>query len=90
MDDSARGRYYMILGRNLFTELGLNIKFSKHVIEANDGPLIGSTAPMVDLGPYIFKYLNAGKLNTKNLLLTLTSKKYMSHNMYVLLLNNCA
>ena len=47
VDDSARCRYNMILVRYLLTELGLNLKFSEHVIEADYGPFIGSTAPMV-------------------------------------------
>ena len=38
VDDSAKGRYNIILGRDLLTELGLNIKLSEHVIEADDGP----------------------------------------------------
>ena len=62
MDDSARGRYDMILCRDLLTALWLNIKFPKNIIEADDGPFKGSTAPMVDLGVYIFKYLNIGKI----------------------------
>ena len=52
VDDSAKGRYDTILGRYLLTDLGLNLKFSDHVIEADDGPFKGSTAPMVDLGTY--------------------------------------
>ena len=63
--DSARDRYDMILGRYILTELGLNQNKIKHVIEASDGSFIGSTAPMVDLGAYLFKYLNTGKLNLK-------------------------
>ena len=51
----------MILGRDLLTELGLNLKLSEHVIKLDDGPLKGSTAPMVDLGTYQFKYLNTGE-----------------------------
>ena len=58
VDDSAKDRYDMILGRYLLTELGLNLKFSEHVIKADDGPFKGSTAPMVDFGTYIFKDLN--------------------------------
>ena len=50
----------MILGPDILTELGLNLKFSEHVIEADDGNFKGSTTPMVDLGTYIFKYLNTG------------------------------
>ena len=52
----------MILGRYILTALGLNIKFSDNVIEADDGPFKGSTAPMVDLGMYSFTYLNAGNI----------------------------
>ena len=39
----------MILGRDLLTELELNLKFSEHFIEANDGPFKGSTIIMVNL-----------------------------------------
>ena len=56
VDYSAKGRYDMILGQNLLTELGLNLKRSKHVIKADYGHFDGSTTPMVDLGTYIFEY----------------------------------
>ena len=59
---SNRSMYYMILGRYMLTELVLNLKNSKHVIESDNGPLIGSTSPMVDLGAYVFKYLNTVKI----------------------------
>ena len=36
---------------------------------------------MVDVGVYLFKDLNTGKLNLKNCLLMFTSRKYMSQNM---------
>ena len=36
--ESAKGRYDIILGRYLLTGLGLNLKFSEHVIEEYDGP----------------------------------------------------
>ena len=62
VDDSTKGRYDMILGQYLLTELGLNLKFSDHAIEADDGTFIGSTTPMVDLGTYEFKILNTGKI----------------------------
>ena len=52
MDDFDKGRYNMILGRYILTELGINIEWSNHVIEADDVPYKGSTAPMVDLGTY--------------------------------------
>ena len=32
VDDSTKGRYYMILGRDILIELGLNLKLSDHVI----------------------------------------------------------
>ena len=62
MDDSAKGRYDMILGIHLLTELGLNIKFSEHVIKADDGHFKGSTTPMVDLGTHKFKDINTEKI----------------------------
>ena len=61
MAESAKSRYDMILGRDKLTELGLNLKLSEHVIKLDDGPLKGSTAPMVDLGTYQLKYLNTGE-----------------------------
>ena len=60
VDDSAKVRYDIILGWDISKELGLNIKFSERIIEADDGPFNVSTTPMVDLGTYIFKYLNTG------------------------------
>ena len=53
--DSNKGRWDMILGKYLLTELGLNLKLSEQVIKADDGPFKGSTLPMVDLVTYIFK-----------------------------------
>ena len=49
VDEYDEGRYDMVLGRDILTELGLKLKFSEHVIEAGDGPLKGPTTPMVDL-----------------------------------------
>ena len=40
---------------------------------------------MVDLGAYIYKYLNTYKLHLRNCLLMLKSKNYMSNNMHLLL-----
>ena len=42
--------------------MGLNLKSSEHVIEADVVPLKGSTPPMVDMDTYQFKYLNTGKI----------------------------
>ena len=52
MDDSAKGGYDMILGRDLITDLLLNLKLFDRVIEADGGPFKGYTSPMVDLGTY--------------------------------------
>ena len=57
MDDPAKGIYDMVLGRYLLTALGLNLKLSVHVIEADDEILKGYTSPMVDMGTYKFKDL---------------------------------
>ena len=64
MDDSAKGRYYMILGRYVLTALRINLKCYEHVIKWVDGPLQGSTAPMVDLGAYECKDLNTGNITS--------------------------
>ena len=45
----------MILGIYLLISLGLNLNLSYNVIEADDEPFKGTTAPMVDLGTYEFK-----------------------------------
>ena len=62
MDDSAKVKYDMILGRYLSTELGLNLEFSEHVIKADNGPFKGSTTLIVYLGVYIFEDLNLEKI----------------------------
>ena len=61
----AKGRCNVILGRYLLIELGLSLKCFEHVTESDDGTFKGSTTPMVDLGIYIFKYLNKGKITPK-------------------------
>ena len=62
VDESGKGRYDMILVQDILTELGLNLKFSEHVIKEYGGKFKVSTTPMVDLGTYVFKYLNTGKI----------------------------
>ena len=47
--DSAKGRYNMILVRDLWTTLVINLKLSDQVIEVDNGLLKGSTATMLDL-----------------------------------------
>ena len=44
----------MILGRDILTELGLNLKFFDHVIEAYERPFKGSMAPIFYFGTYEF------------------------------------
>ena len=67
VDDSSKGRYNIILGRDLLTLLGLNLKFSEHAIEADYGPLKGSSSPMVDLGMYELRNLNTGEITPEEL-----------------------
>ena len=62
VDESSKVRYDTILGRDILTALGLNLKFSYHAIESDDEIFIGSTASMVEMGVYEFKYLNKGKI----------------------------
>ena len=61
----TKGRYDMILGRDILTELGLNLKLYYHIIKENDGTLKGYTTRMVDLGTYGFKNLNTEKIIPK-------------------------
>ena len=69
VDDSAKGRYNMILDRYILAKLVLNIKLFKHSIEAGYGPLKGSTSPMIDLSVYEFKYLNTGNITPEESLM---------------------
>ena len=62
IDDPAKDVYDIILGRDILTQLRLNLKWYDHFIEADDVPLKGSTSPTVRLGTYIFKYLNIGEI----------------------------
>ena len=47
----------MILGRDLITALGLDIKFSEIIIHAGEGPYKGFSAPMVHVNNYDFNIL---------------------------------
>ena len=62
VDDSAKGRYYVVLVRDILIALVLNMKFSEHIIKVDDRPLRVSTATMVDVGTYKFKDLNTGEI----------------------------
>ena len=52
----------MILGRDLLTALGLDIKFSENIILGGDGLYKGYSAPMVDVITYYFKTLTDNKV----------------------------
>ena len=56
----------MTLGRDIITQLGLNLKVFEHIIEAYDGPFIGSTVTVVNLGAYTFEDLNTGKVKPED------------------------
>ena len=49
VDNSAKGRYNIILEWYLWSELELNLKLSDHVIGADDGYVKESMEPMVDV-----------------------------------------
>ena len=55
VDESTNGRYNMILGIDLLTALGLDLKFSENVIIGGKGPYEGCPSPMVDVSKYDFK-----------------------------------
>ena len=65
-DDFARVRSYIISGRDILTQLGLNIKSSNYFFEVDYGTLKGFMEPMVDMGTYKFTYLETGKSHLKN------------------------
>ena len=45
VNDSSKGRYDIILGRDILIEFGLNLKFFDHIIEADGGLLKGLQQP---------------------------------------------
>ena len=65
VDDSAKGRYDMILGINPLPDLGFDVNLSHYVIESDDGTLKGYTASMVDLGTFLIQYLYTGKITAE-------------------------
>ena len=52
VDDSTKDIYNMILGRDLLTDLGIDIKFSNRVIVGSKGTYEGCSAPMFDVRNY--------------------------------------
>ena len=57
VDNSTTSIYYMILGRDILTALGLYLKFSENIIIGGEGPHEGCLSPMFDLSNYDFKTL---------------------------------
>ena len=49
MENKTNIRYDMILGRDLLTTMGLDLKFSGNIIIGGEGPYEGCSAHMVDL-----------------------------------------
>ena len=47
----------MILGRDILTALGLDLKFSENIIIGCGGPHEGCSAPMIDLSNQHFTYI---------------------------------
>ena len=66
VDNSVKGSYDVILGKDILTALVLNLKFSEHLLESNGGTLKGAISLIVYLDAYEFKDLNTGKLHPKN------------------------
>ena len=54
VNGSPSGRYDIIIGRDLLTNLGIDIKFS-NIIEFSEGPYQGYKSPMLILDDYKFK-----------------------------------
>ena len=47
----------MILGRDVLTAVGLDLKFSKNIVIGGKGPYEGCSSPTVDVRSYDFKTL---------------------------------
>ena len=63
VDDSDKGICDIIIGRDILTDLGLNLKLSYPVIEADYEPFKGYMAPMVVLGTYEFRHYYAEEMH---------------------------
>ena len=57
VDKSTNVRYDMILGRDLLTSLGLDLKVSKHIMIVSEVTYVGCSSPMVDVSNYNFTYI---------------------------------
>ena len=52
----------MILGKDLLTALGLDLKYYEDIILRRDGQFKGYSAPMLDVSTYDFKPLTENKV----------------------------
>ena len=75
VDDSAKGRYDMILDTDILTDLGLNLKLYDNVIESDDGHFKVSTALMVNIGSYEFEDFNTGNITPEELFMDAYAEK---------------
>ena len=78
----------MILDEYLLTDLVLNLKLYDHIIEPNNGPLKGSTAPMADLGTYELKNYLQGRYHWNIHLQMIMHNEYVNQEKSALILNN--
>ena len=73
----------MILGRDLLTTQGLNLKFSEYVIIGSDGSYKGLSAPIADVTYYSFKPMKEKNSNRKNPLIICTSTYVLSQKAWL-------
>ena len=57
VDESTKGSYNMILGRDLLAALSLDFKFSNRVVVGVKVPYKGCLETMVDVSNYNYSYL---------------------------------
>ena len=57
VDEYTKGRYNIILGRDLLIALVLDLKFSENFIIGGEGTYEGCLSPMVDVSNYEFIYI---------------------------------
>ena len=72
VDESTNSRYNIILGRDLLTAMGLDLKFSENVIHGVEVPYKGCSEPIIGVNNYDFGVLTGKQLNRKYPLLTRT------------------
>ena len=65
VDNSTTSIYYMILGRDILTALGLYLKFSDNFIIGGEGTYEGCSSPMVGVISYGFKSITDKTVKTE-------------------------